>query len=938
MKLYSSVLHAGLVLGSCASLTASPPVNLVANGSFKDTSWTLASSWRLSDFATGGATASVALGQGRDGANALKLEYPVHPTAVSSPDPLLAPGVSIEQEGIALNVSDPYTLSFWIRSDNIYGKHVRVALLDASEQECVGLSESLYATPNWQRHEFHFQWWLNKAPDKTKLRFTLEEFGTLWIDGVSITCSVPTIPRYTPQLSPGTGPNLLPNGSFEVGRQGWFTLGTKTAWGGDLAGLFGEISEDTPLEGRKSLKIEMGAGKSPVTFYDCWPAARVVQDTLLAANLGWIDVTPGEQYTLSAYMKANRQGVVGRLQIHQAKTPLAEGIEESHKDVELTEDWARYTLSVKAQTSQIFVAVGPDITASPGIGATTWLSGVQFESGSIPTPVVQRDPVEIGFEVAPGSRIYSPQEGPKITVHAASNLSAACQVLLHATVRDYFGRIAARSQLLMDVPAAAKAESSWQLSQLGRGFFTATLEWTVGGAHQEREIRLSILDPFPWKDSLFGINHAPVTDGLCATLQGAGILWARDWSLNWGLLEPQKGQLSFASSDQQLDRLKSEGFNIISLLPPLPSADWASSAPASVKPELWNRMAYRPTDPDLLFDFVRKAVEHSRDRVHVWEFLNEPVWTGFCLPQSAFNKPDANYTPADYVALLKHAYPVIKAADPQGRVIGGFASQPWHFSRDFMDLGGLESIDVFNIHNYGTTRPPESFIAEMETLLGQMDAHGGRKPIWLTEYSYYGTDQSPWEPWSPPSNEWAANLLLRDERQCADWSIRYNVIMLAHGVEKIFYHSGMSSAPNSGSSSLECALLAPGGEPRKLYAAQATLASLLGPDCKFKGNMKIGETSGRRSTKGIYGYAFQCGKSSVMPIWIDEAATKKSRWLVQLPTGVRALDMMGNTLERSKAALDVSPIYLVSDVLSAAQLAGACTLSASEETTNSHRN
>jgi hypothetical protein len=307
---------------------------------------------------------------------------------------------------------------------------------------------------------------------------------------------------------------------------------------------------------------------------------------------------------------------------------------------------------------------------------------------------------------------------------------------------------------------------------------------------------------------------------------------------------------------------------------------------------------------------MRLAVEHSRDRVRVWEFLNEPVWTGFCLPQGDFSKPGANYTPEDYVNLLKQAYPVIKAADPKGRVIGGFAAQPWHYAREFVALGGLQSVDIFNIHNYGTTRAPESFIGEMQALLKLMDEHGGRKPIWLTESSYCGMDQLPWEPWSPSSGDWAANTLLRDERQCADWTVRYNIILLAHGVEKIF-----------GST-----LLDEDGQPRKLYAAQATLAEMLGPDCRFSRPLAIEETIGGHSARGIRGYAFQCGKRAVMPVWATEATAKSGSWRITIPPGVNARDVMGNPLQGESIRLGPSPVYLESDTLPADQLAVACPL------------
>jgi hypothetical protein len=381
-----------------------------------------------------------------------------------------------------------------------------------------------------------------------------------------------------------------------------------------------------------------------------------------------------------------------------------------------------------------------------------------------------------------------------------------------------------------------------------------------------------------------------------------------------------------------LDRLQKSGYKIICTMPVQPSTNWASTAPDSVPAEAWSRLLYLPKDPQLLFDFMRQAVEHSRDRVQVWEFLNEPIWTGFCLPQPDFNKPGANYAPADYVTLLKRAYPVIKAADPHSLVIGGFAAQPWHYARDFMALGGLQSVDIFNIHNYGTSRAPESFVDEMEALLKLMDEYGGRKPIWLTEYSYYGADQLPWEPWSSPSGEWAGNHLLRDERQCADWSVRYNLMLLAHGVEKIFYYSGMTGEANNGVTSLICALLAEGGLPRKLYAAQSTLAEMLGRDGRFRRALAVPETIGTRSTRGIYGYAFQCGRRAVMAVWVTEAAAKAGSWHLAVPAGARVRNVVGADLPGDRVLLDTSPIYLESDVLSADRLATESRITASENT------
>src|SRR5690606_15366164 len=132
-------------------------------------------------------------------------------------------------------------------------------------------------------------------------------------------------------------------------------------------------------------------------------------------------------------------------------------------------------------------------------------------------------------------------------------------------------------------------------------------------------------------------------------------------------------------------------------------------------------------------------------------FLNEPIWTKFCLPGEHYGLPGADYYPDDYTQLLKDAYATMKSSDPASTVIGGFSAEPWRYTKDFIQSGGLKFVDILNIHNYGGFAPPESFIPEMDSLLSYMDQYGTRKPIWITEYAYYATDDLPWTPWEPPA-------------------------------------------------------------------------------------------------------------------------------------------------------------------------------------------
>src|SRR5205085_9215524 len=132
--------------------------------------------------------------------------------------------------------------------------------------------------------------------------------------------------------------------------------------------------------------------------------------------------------------------------------------------------------------------------------------------------------------------------------------------------------------------------------------------------------------------------------------------------------------------------------------------------------------------------------------------------------------------------------------DPACKVMGGVASGPGHFTKELMNAGILPLIDILNLHIYPGMRAPEGYLAEMDALLRRMDAHGGRKPIWMTEFSYYGIDDPPRKPFVPGGG-WSEERLL-SERDCPEYTVRFLAVMLSRGVEKVFLHSGASGAVN----------------------------------------------------------------------------------------------------------------------------------------------
>ena len=926
-------------------------------------------------------------------------------------------------------------------------------------------------------------------------------------------------PRWNPPIPSIGSTNLLPNSSFELGPDGWSSLGLPTAWGGDLCGLVGTIQAGGAVDGGHCLRIELGPGKTLVTHsdYTLGASATTVQAAPLAANLGWLDVTPGNRYTLSAYMRAEPAGVTAKLVFRfGGDINTGFGADTHTRRVTLTGDWARYSFTMEAYEPDLFVAVGPDLTATPDASATVWIDAVQveesvveppvgpvtltenFDSGflggiwgystiwnavdtsqvidgalnfhktgaaanataavsnlghaltgdftlefTIPrladfavddgpflmprfvvsnpswtdmiwllfgrshgqyvvldgiagtellampltttsctvrliktpgqmvcqmapdggafvdlglvggswntitdtnevalyllaqdwysavkgpfdiaiddltitavglpaaegdaTPYVPREPVEVGITTEHYGDVYDAADPIHLAVHGSNTTAAPASVEVQAQWEDYFGELGAVSSMTLDVPANARVTGYLPLNTPGPGYYRAHVSWSTGGVAHERSFPMAVIETYAWNDSPFGINHAPTTASASAQLKRGGTTWARDWSVKWDSVEPVEGAYDFPEIDRQLNRIGDEGLNPLVLLPPQPSAQWATEAPGSV-PAGWERAAYAPPPADRpqLNAFIGATAARYAGRVTYWEFLNEPLWTGYALPAAG------SYNVDTYIALLQGAVAAMRAADPECRILGGLSIMAHSTMGDeFIQKGGLNYVDIYNLHPY-PTGVPEEFIGHMQRILGVMDANGGRKPIWATELGYWGTDAKPWTPWTPPNpDHWAANRQQASEREAADFNLRHAVILLAHNVKKIFWHSGLEGEINNGSYDLEDPLMGREATPQKFYPAQAALAHLLGPDPVFAAPFQKPDSVDGASTAGVHGYAFTGQDRAVLVVW--------------------APGELNNGTARSGrlAPLGESPVYLTSRTNTAEQLAQACAL------------
>ena len=151
-------------------------------------------------------------------------------------------------------------------------------------------------------------------------------------------------------------------------------------------------------------------------------------------------------------------------------------------------------------------------------------------------------------------------------------------------------------------------------------------------------------------------------DQTVAAMRDVGAKWSRV-NLSWSDIEKSQGSYSASAVsmyDGVVQRSVNAGVKVIIMVDRAPG--WASGsgnieAPAS--------------DPAKFASFIRWLSAHYAGKVAAYEIWNEENTVRFW---------PAGVNPAQYVALLKAAYPAVKAGDPNAKVLfGGTALNDYAF-------------------------------------------------------------------------------------------------------------------------------------------------------------------------------------------------------------------------------------------------------------------
>jgi len=880
-----------------AALTAVAGENLARNPSFQTDAdadgtpdeWRWSGDGRL-------VTQTLAQDEGRDGNRCARLTC----TKYTAGNP--AAHAMLCQMGVPVERGKNYQVTFWARGEEIAGDVVSVALSDTSVWTNCGLEGAFVPSPDWKQHQFVFRATRDCA-EKSRFQIWFNSTGTLWLDDVEFREAGRDLYHPGRVIASEGVKNLVPNASFECGPDGWGSAewDRTTHWGGSMNRLFGQIDPGEAFHGRASLKIELSPDNQPVSYFDYYDLSRTPIRAPLAGNLGFLEVEPGREYTLSVYMKAAAAGTPALVAVRQFQGRSFE------KAAVASTEWERTVFEFKPTSRWCYVLAGPDLretqqNPSPPDRATLWLDAIQLEEAAGPTAFAPRRPVEFGVWTDKPGNVFDWDEPVEVNVRLHREPGAEGPPQINVYFRDFFDsdRVA---DLQSWKPDGRDRDQTFVYEPRPdrRGFLWLHAGMPMGETSQSRTLRVAVIPRNDKDDSRFGVNHAYPWPHLLDLCRQAGLVWMRDWSCKWQEVEPEKGRFAFDEADYQIDRPIEHGLDVLAMLP-FPSAHWSSSAPADydLARDYRSRrehVAYAPRSEEEFESYVAKTVSHYKDRVTWWQVFNEPVFTTYSLPRKF------GYTGSDYGHWTKAFARAARRADPNCRILAGIGylndGQILDDWKQFLDAGALEVIDAVDIHHYPRLRPPEFIEPLLEKLNAEMDEHGGRKPIWLTEYGYYADD----EPWSVPLPNSGFNVPLESEQLQAAYAVRWATIMFAGGVDKIFYHAGTCDGLNR--DSLQGIFYEYAGQPHKIYAAQAVMSHLFTPTCQFAKRLALGDD--------VKAYLFRDGQRTVAVVW---APTAKPGPIRVESDKIQLWDIMGRPQRPRRFTPSGTPVYLVGEGLS----------------------
>ena len=340
-----------------------------------------------------------------------------------------------------------------------------------------------------------------------------------------------------------------------------------------------------------------------------------------------------------------------------------------------------------------------------------------------------------------------------------------------------------------------------------------------------------------------------------AKINGLGVSFIRT-DFDWGYCQPNKSKPnSFVHHDNMMEAVCNQKLDVLGIF----------SSPRSRTDKQWDV-------------YVADVVGHYQSSVKYWEVINEAdLW----------HRRQSNFTPEDYVSILKTAYPIIKKENRKAKVLfSGISNVNMGFIEKVFEQNVADYFDIMNIHWYANkNNEPESFFEYFEKLHSIMNKYHVKKNVWLTETG------------CTTASGYA------DEDTQARRLPRIFLISYACGIDKVFWYKSRSRELTDDSEDFY-GLWHKDYQPKPVYYAYKMLVGMCPSGSTRPQITRIGDIfmAKWKQPKG----------QQVTALWTSKGT--ETFGLNSVPANV--YDIMGNKVNIQSNAVTVSPsvIYLLGKV------------------------
>lgn len=582
---------------------------------------------------------------------------------------------------------------------------------------------------DWQRYVFRQ---VLTRDDDVAFRFVIRANGSVCIDDVRIREVTPDTPlmlealladsKYPvvyPRGKPPSGvhynhkgKNILRNGSFELGMEGWAF--NPTDWGDAHLQKENLIRAQPTLDGSQAA---VGAKSL------CYTGPGKVSNPWELSSR-YVFLNPGKRHVLSFWAKTTDSNDVG-IRIGSGEAFSRTLSWHARQSFRLSNAFRRYEMVITnlpyANDNAYFLVFQ---------GATrgkVWLDGIQLEEASSASAYKEHSSVEAALSV--DEQFGLVRRGTPAHLRLKLRNAGAETTRISAAIDgvDVFGVSNLLRRVAVTLAPGKTHEESWEWR--GEGF------WALA-AHGDFPMSETLVQFIPeqpkaeFGQSMFGahfqlnrqsIEFAKLV-GYKANRMHPPIV------TRWNTVEHEKGKWKFF--DDALTEATTNGIAILGLLygtPPWACCDEkrrSNGAPSG-------HCACSPTDVADWRNYVRTVATRYRKQIRWWEMWNEADG-GFFLGRTSRNY--AERAP-EYAELALAAREELDKVDPDLKLITGSACHmpPTNWIEPVLAQKGMpEASDAVSIHVYYTTKEFPIYGKMTHEI---MSKHGiGDKPYWHTEY------------------------------------------------------------------------------------------------------------------------------------------------------------------------------------------------------------